>query len=491
MKSKISKILTGLVLAAMPVLLLSACGTGKKPAETAAEATSATETVSSAPSAEAATASEAETTAAGTTAVATTAAAVTAGSADEKIIIASDVHYLAKSYRDKGPAFTDMLTHGDGRLVQYCSEITDAWKDEVISEKPNLVIVSGDLTFEGEEKSHREFAEVLKKIKDAGIPVIVIPGNHDINNHNACAYDGASVAPVGWVSPEEFAKIYADFGYDGAVSRDPASLSYVYQLDPSTRLLMIDDCQYTPKAIVGGMIRPDTYDWMEDQFADARQKGMQMITVSHHNVLDESEVYTEDCTIEHDERLVQMMKDYGVRLHLSGHLHVQHYMKSGSGQDSFYEVVTGSLTTPPCNYGILTYHADKSFSYRTANADLAAWAAKNSRDNINLKEFASYKDTFLKEVFMNQAYAEFENLGIADTLSDGDKKEMAEMYAKLNIAYYAGKAYQIAGEIKNSGGYAKWTDNGYQSKFIDYITSIISDATEDYTKLDIPAGTKP
>ena len=54
------------------------------------------------------------------------------------------------------------------------------------------------------------------------------------------------------VSANEFAEIYNDFGYDEALSRDPASLSYTYDLGPDMRLLMLDSCQYSPTNKSGG-----------------------------------------------------------------------------------------------------------------------------------------------------------------------------------------------------------------------------------------------
>lgn len=56
-----------------------------------------------------------------------------------------------------------------------------------------------------------------------GIQVVVIPGNHDINNRNAASFDGRSRQMAEAVSANEFAEIYNDFGYDEALSRDPAS----------------------------------------------------------------------------------------------------------------------------------------------------------------------------------------------------------------------------------------------------------------------------
>ena len=168
----------------------------------------------------------------------------------------------------------------------------------------------------------------LEQVEKDGIQVVVIPGNHDINNRNAASFDGRSRQMAEAVSANEFAEIYNDFGYDEALSRDPASLSYTYDLGPDMRLLMLDSCQYSPTNKVGGMIKTETYDWIDDQLDEAWDDGVILLPVAHHNLLDESGVsrsFYDNCTIEHNEELVRMLSDHGVRLHLSGHLHIQHY----------------------------------------------------------------------------------------------------------------------------------------------------------------------
>ncbi len=69
------------------------------------------------------------------------------------------------------------MEHGDGKVTNYIWEITDAFVEEVLNERPDAVILSGDLSYNGEKASHIELAEKLSKIEDAGIPVLVIPGN--------------------------------------------------------------------------------------------------------------------------------------------------------------------------------------------------------------------------------------------------------------------------------------------------------------------------
>ena len=214
-----------------------------------------------------------------------------------RILLASDIHYLSRGLTDFGDGFKYKVEHGDGKVVNYIWEITDAFIEAVKKEDPDLVILSGDLTLNGERDSHLDFARKLKEIEDAGIPVIVIPGNHDINNTAAAQFTGAQALGTAHIGPEDFSEIYQDFGYDEAVSRDSASLSYVYQIDDYNRALMLDTCQYEPYNQVGGMIQEETYDWIEDQMEDAWDLGMNVIPVGHHNLLDESEVYVEDCTI--------------------------------------------------------------------------------------------------------------------------------------------------------------------------------------------------
>ena len=154
----------------------------------------------------------------------------------------------------------------------------------------------------------------------------VIPGNHDINNPYARKFTSDGTVKTDSITADEFAQIYSDFGYVAADSQDPASLSYLYKLDDYYWLLMLDSCQYDPVNRVGGMIRGETYDWMEKQLESAWEEGAQVITVSHHNLLDQSRVsreFYDDCTIEHNEEMIRMLYDYDVRLHLSGHLHLR------------------------------------------------------------------------------------------------------------------------------------------------------------------------
>ena len=95
----------------------------------------------------------------------------------------------------------------------------DAFLDDMKEEDPDLLILSGDLTLDGEKASHEELAELLEGLSEAGIEVAVIPGNHDINNPDARRYTADGTEKVESITADEFRDIYADFGYVAADSR--------------------------------------------------------------------------------------------------------------------------------------------------------------------------------------------------------------------------------------------------------------------------------
>lgn len=401
-----------------------------------------------------------------------------------RIVIATDIHYLARDLTDMQKSYEYTADHGDGKVMKYIWEITDAFIEEVKAEKPDVVILEGDLTYNGERESHIELAAKLESIEEAGIPVIVIPGNHDINNPEACRFEGESIISTESISSQEFEEIYDEFGYSEAVSRDPASLSYIYQINDKTRALMLDSCQYDPKNLVGGMIKDDTYNWIEEQMEEAWNLGMNVIPVAHHNLLDESEVYLQNCTIEHSEQLIDQLESWEVPLFLSGHLHVQHYKRSHD-DTGIYEIVTGSLSTPPCLYGILEYGAKGTFNYHTKSLDMKAWAEKTGNTDKNLLNFSDYGKKYLSKVFYNQAQDEFKSLNSLQGLTEYQKNMMAKVYAELNTACYEGKVADIREKVMAKQGYKLWQEEGYPSILSQYLEWITTDGARDYNTLSV------
>lgn len=75
------------------------------------------------------------------------------------LMIATDLHYLAPELTDHGPYFQKVIQGADGKMTHYAEEIFDAFVQQTILEAPDALILSGDLTFNGEAISHQNLLQ--------------------------------------------------------------------------------------------------------------------------------------------------------------------------------------------------------------------------------------------------------------------------------------------------------------------------------------------
>lgn len=127
--------------------------------------------------------------------------------------VATDTHFLDKDLQDGGQAFQTYVTGGDGKMLPYSDEMAEAMVYEAEQKKPAFIILSGDLTNNGERSSHQKLTEKLKRIEQQGTSVYVIPGNHDIFNPWARSFSGDKQLLTDSITDKDFVKMYADFGY--------------------------------------------------------------------------------------------------------------------------------------------------------------------------------------------------------------------------------------------------------------------------------------
>lgn len=377
------------------------------------------------------------------------------------IIVATDLHYLSPSLTDNGPFFTDLVNSADGKVMLQIEPLCEAFTEQVIARSPDCLILSGDLTFNGEKQSHFDLAEKLRRIEAAGIDVLVIPGNHDLNA-TAHAFHGAGYSRTESVTPEEFRRIYAAFGYDDAISCDPTSLSFVWQLAPGWRVLMLD--VNTP--LHPGKAAPGTLVWAEAQLAKARKAGDRVIAVSHQNLLPHSSLFTAGYVIANADELRTLYTGADVVCHFSGHMHMQHIAAADTP-----EIVTSALSVAPCQYGIVTL--GDSLTYCTEAVDVSAWAARHGRTEPELTAFAAHADDFFRAIARAQALSQ---LG-----SGTEAEELAAWFAHLNACYFSGRM-----DLADlSGDHAlRWRETN--SFFSLYIASILQDTPADHTRLVLP-----
>ena len=343
------------------------------------------------------------------------AAAAHAGPDDSfTVFIATDLHYIASSLTDNGSYFRAVTENADGKYMPGCEVLTDAFVAQVIREKPDALLLSGDLSFNGARDSHLMLAEKLQKIRDAGIPVLVIPGNHDLNYPMAASFHGESFTLVPSIMPEEFSNIYADFGYTDALARDADSLSYMAELTPGLWVLMVD----VNTLEAPGILTDGTLAWIREQLELAQSRNVRVIGVSHQTLLAHS-FLSYGIQMGGGDRLLKLYEEYGVLCNLSGHMHIQHIQQADSG---FADIAGSALITWPNQYGVLTLRGSLA-EYRTEYVRVE-----------NDPDFAVAAQRFRLDTDLRHAHAELDSLGItesADALSD--------FYAHINLAYISGR----------------------------------------------------
>ena len=106
----------------------------------------------------------------------------------------SDIHYYAAELapHEDDANYDDFMTdllcsHVNYETLDYILEKTfTSLEAQAIANGLKYVVISGDLTFNGEKQSHEALAKKLLAFEErTGLQVIVTNGNHDINNPKA------------------------------------------------------------------------------------------------------------------------------------------------------------------------------------------------------------------------------------------------------------------------------------------------------------------
>ena len=385
-----------------------------------------------------------------------------ASSSGFRAVIASDLHYIAPELTDGGPGYQQILKNGDSKFMPYVEEITDAFLDEVFADPPDVVLLTGDLTFNGAEISHRRLAGKLQRLEDAGIPVLVLPGNHDVYNENAALYRGGSFERVPFASGESFAEIYRDFGPGEALSADSDSLSYVWQLNEQVWIMMLDE--NTAHDFCG--LSDRSFQWIEAQLQKAREEGRFVLVAGHQNVFQHS-IFRGGYVIQGTQRLQELLRRYGVPLCLSGHLHTQHVQS----EDGLTEIATSALCSYPCQYAVLTAE-DGRLRYGTRRLDLAAWAERNGRPDAVFQDFAGAAGVYMD--------AHFTPAGMAPLVDDPVLwAEMLAYLQALNRAYFSGDLREIAALDPDGRLAGLWAEENGMTAW--YLRSVLDEEGNDHT----------
>lgn len=288
-----------------------------------------------------------------------------------RIAVMSDLHYLSPDMIADTEDFEHAF-NSDRKLLKESSSVLREMLERVRADKPDILLVSGDLTKDGEQECHAALAKQLQQLQQdvPGLKIYVINGNHDIRNYNAKNFntaDGKAV-PATRTEPEDFKRIY-DFVYSDptvlatftpAEGNKAGGLSYVARPVEGLTVIAMDTCRYSADNTsngddeheTSGAISADLEKWVIEQTAAAKARGDLVIGLEHHGLVPHFDVQPTILPmylVNGYERIAQEYADAGMSVVFTGHMHaVDIAAMTTKAGNTFYDIETGSALTYPC-----------------------------------------------------------------------------------------------------------------------------------------------
>ena len=330
--------------------------------------------------------------------------------------VASDLHYNVPS-EELEPIIDDEIYWYANRRAAMEEEsgliIDEFLRQCAEDDNCEFVLISGDIADNG-KMIHQEHLDVAAKFAEfeqkTGKPIYVTPGNHDYGIDCETNLD-------------DFVRVYADFGYNEALTVDGAS--YTADLSGNYRLIALDSCD-PDKSTEDGM-SAEKLSWVHEQAKKAKEDGKYPILMMHHNLLDHlpvQRILSRNFIVRFHYTTATLFADWGIKLVFTGHEHCSDAAVYTSTMGNvIYDFATTALTMYPLQYRFFSITDDEiKYETRTVDSiDTDALAARNvgyTQEQLDLMNegLNSYAKGFLKAGVQYRLGKGFrmEEMGIAE-----------------------------------------------------------------------------
>lgn len=282
---------------------------------------------------------------------------------DLSFAVASDLHYSAPEEELEKTNDDPIFWHATRRceMENETGLIIDEFLNQCAeSDDVEYVLISGDLANRGRSRpeDHLVIAQKLRDFeKKSGKEVYVINGNHDASNDQATTL-------------AHFKEIYAEFGYDHALTTRADDCSYTADLGEKYRLIALDSNHET-KSTEDGMTA-DRLKWVKEQAELAKEDGRYPIVMMHHNLLDHlpiQRVLSRNFIVKFHFTTAELFADWGIKTVFTGHEHCSDATVYTSALgNKLYDFATTSLAMYPLEYRVVKYN-DNEIKYETRSVD--------------------------------------------------------------------------------------------------------------------------
>ncbi len=263
-----------------------------------------------------------------------------------KFLLLTDPHFFDTDLGCGGAAYEDFM-HYEQKCFAETESINNAvfgWLND--TDLADTVIIVGDLTQNGERKSHEKFIKLLYGLKEKGKRIYLISADHDWKS------DPFAFGENGRYMPEPTAKdelydMYKDFGFGDAIAVDREHLSYVAQISDNVRLLALN-CDIKTNGQFS--VTEKQAQWIREQAQKAREENQTMFAICHYPVLPIQPIFSIiKSSLMYDYKSVaSLLADEGVHLVFTGHMHNQSINEFTTEKgNKLFDVTTGSIIADP------------------------------------------------------------------------------------------------------------------------------------------------
>lgn len=359
--------------------------------------------------------------------------------------VISDTHLIADSLHDHGQAFSQMQKTSQGKDLYYQETALSAFVRMVQKKKPTAIIVTGDVTFNGERVSAEKFAEIFKPLEETQL--LVLPGNHDIYDGWAREFRGKKQYYAGQISPRMWRNIFKT-SYKNAVSVDDKSLAYSVQLNPNYLLILADSNDYgkeeaTTAPATAGFLGREQRRWIKAQLQYASENNLQVIFCMHHNLYAHNPAVNKGYVVDDYRELRKLLAQYNVKLVFSGHIHAQNIMLPQDPCPAT-EVVTASFCSNDQGYGVVKV-SPKEVSYTCYHFKMKDYLTDKEKQNWTLTHFHDY----LENIQLGTISAELMQKDLYQNHYDLDTvRKMGRLFGEMNYHFFTGKNHIESEELQ-------------------------------------------
>ncbi len=313
----------------------------------------------------------------------------------------ADLHHYSHTLGTKGTAYS-LRSSSDAKCLAEAGAIIDASFSKISQSDCDAVLILGDITNNGEKKSHEELKEKLYGLSKSK-SIYLLTATHDwcSDNKNNRYAESKVISDVETMRADELYDYYHDFTLKNAISQFKTHIgtySYTADINERVRILCLNDDKNEQN---GPGFSKEHLIWIENEIKKAKQEDKILIGMEHHLIMDHIHPILSAGTVCIDNRneICTLFADAGLKYMFTGHSHMQgiECFKTKNG-NKIYQINVGSLVgypSPIVNVEVF----DEKLNITTTNAEAFIYEGKE----YNVLQYTKKHTLNLVNSIMNAA----------------------------------------------------------------------------------------